>query len=109
MLVDYFRVWQRPDVGKMGCDPADHPTAKYITDHANAYANPNLTTWAAAGYTFPVSCLLGFVRHVVVGGGRIFGDLGIDLEVNADCDIEKQFEGYLLGLDEERLMIGCLG
>lgn len=38
----------------MGCDPADHPTAQYIADHANAYANPNLTTWAQAGYEFPV-------------------------------------------------------
>ena len=55
MLIDYVRVYQRPDVGKMGCDPADHPTAAYIASHANAYANPNLTTWAAAGYTFPVS------------------------------------------------------
>ena len=38
----------------MGCDPADHPTAQYIADHANAYSNPNLTTWAQAGYEFPV-------------------------------------------------------
>ena len=54
MLVDYVRVYQRSD-GKMGCDPDDHPTADYITNHANAYANPNLTTWASAGYTMPVS------------------------------------------------------
>lgn len=54
-LIDYVRVYQRPGIGAMGCDPADHPTADYIASHANAYANPNLTTWADAGYTFPVS------------------------------------------------------
>jgi hypothetical protein len=53
-LIDYVRVYQRPGIGVMGCDPADHPTAQYIADHANAYANPNLTTWAQAGYEFPV-------------------------------------------------------
>jgi hypothetical protein len=53
-LIDYVRVYQRPGIGAMGCDPADHPTADYIAAHANAYANPNLTTWDAAGYTFPV-------------------------------------------------------
>lgn len=53
-LIDYVRVYQRPGIGAMGCDPADHPTAQYIADHANAYANPNLTTWEQAGYTFPV-------------------------------------------------------
>ena len=55
MLVDYIRVYQRPGIGAMGCDPADHPTADYINNHANAYANPNLTTWAQAGYGMPVS------------------------------------------------------
>jgi len=54
MHVDYIRVYQRSE-GRMGCDPADHPTADYIANHANAYNNANLTTWAAAGYTFPVS------------------------------------------------------
>lgn len=39
----------------MGCDPSDRPTADYIARHANAYNNPNLTTWEAAGNTFPVS------------------------------------------------------
>jgi len=53
-LIDYVRVYQRPGIGVMGCDPADHPTAQYIADHANAYSNPNLTTWAQAGYEFPV-------------------------------------------------------
>lgn len=54
MLVDYVRVYQRSD-GKMGCDPSDRPTANYIANHANAYNNPNLTTWEGAGYTMPVS------------------------------------------------------
>ena len=57
-LIDYVRVYQRPGIGAMGCDPADHPTAQYIADHANAYANPNLTTWAQAGYEFPVRLIL---------------------------------------------------
>lgn len=55
MLIDYVRVYQIPGHGKMGCDPADRPTAKYINQHLNAYTNPNLTTWQAAGYDKPVS------------------------------------------------------
>ena len=54
LLIDYIRVYQRSD-GKIGCDPSDRPTAAYIAAHENAYNNPNLTTWAQAGYTFPVS------------------------------------------------------
>lgn len=57
-LIDYVRVYQRPDVGKMGCDPADRPTADYIARHRPAYDNANFTTWAQAGYTFPVSRIL---------------------------------------------------
>jgi hypothetical protein len=76
-LIDYVRVYQRPGIGAMGCDPADHPTAQYIADHANAYANPNLTTWAQAGYEFPV-CLLYF-----------YYNWGM-----AD-EVEKQTEGWM--------------
>lgn len=54
MLVDYIRVYQRSE-GRVGCDPKDRPTAAYIESHINAYSNPNLTTWTAAGYTKPVS------------------------------------------------------
>lgn len=54
LLIDYIRVYQRSD-GKIGCDPADRPTAAYIAAHQNAYNNPNLTTWAQAGYSMPVS------------------------------------------------------
>lgn len=54
MYIDYVRVYQRSDVKHgVGCDPASHPTQDYITRHANAYNNPNLTTWDQAGYTFP--------------------------------------------------------
>jgi hypothetical protein len=48
MRIDYVRVYQNDD-GTVGCDPDDHPTAKYIAKHSNAYNNPNLTTWAQAG------------------------------------------------------------
>jgi hypothetical protein len=44
LLVDYVRVYQRSD-GKVGCDPPDE----------NAYTDANLTSWAQAGYTMPVS------------------------------------------------------
>ena len=73
MLIDYVRVYQRSD-GKMGCDPSDRPTADYIAAHANAYNNPNLTTWAQAGYSKPVSAVWGrvwvCVAADVIGGGR---------------------------------------
>jgi hypothetical protein len=54
LLVDYVRVYQRSD-GKVGCDPPDRPTADYILRHENAYTDANLTSWAQAGYTMPVS------------------------------------------------------
>jgi len=54
MYIDYIRVYQRDDVANgVGCSPNSHPTANYIQKHLNAYSNPNLTTWAQAGYTFP--------------------------------------------------------
>ncbi|GJE88368.1 glycoside hydrolase family 16 protein [Phanerochaete sordida] len=54
MYIDYVRVYQRSDVkGGVTCDPSSRPTSDYITRHANAYNNPNLTTWDSAGYTFP--------------------------------------------------------
>lgn len=37
LYVDYVRVYQRDDFGSVGCDPASHPTASYIANHANAY------------------------------------------------------------------------
>jgi len=54
-LIDYIRVWQRPDYGRIGCDPASHPTAEYIAKHPEAYMNPNNTVWKDTGYPWPVS------------------------------------------------------
>ncbi|EIM81775.1 glycoside hydrolase family 16 protein [Stereum hirsutum FP-91666 SS1] len=45
MQLDYIRVYQRTDSINIGCDPSDFPTADYINTYAEAYANPNLTTW----------------------------------------------------------------
>ncbi|KAJ7700832.1 glycoside hydrolase family 16 protein [Mycena rosella] len=54
MLIDYVRVYQQPGVQNgMTCDPPNRPTANYIAQHLEAYSNPNLTTWAQAGFTFP--------------------------------------------------------
>lgn len=72
MYIDYVRVYQRSDVKDgVGCNPSSYPTTDYINkyviyaficyafpyscccSHANAYNNPNLTTWDQAGYTFP--------------------------------------------------------
>ncbi|OWZ69788.1 hypothetical protein AYX14_04840 [Cryptococcus neoformans] len=57
--IDYVRVYQKPDQISIGCDPEDYPTADYIARHAEVYSNPNLTTWEAAGYTFPKSSMKG--------------------------------------------------
>ncbi|KAK7024037.1 beta-glucan synthesis-associated protein SKN1 [Favolaschia claudopus] len=54
MLIDYVRVYQQPGTKNgVTCDPPNRPTANYIAQHLAAYNNPNLTTWAQAGYTFP--------------------------------------------------------
>jgi len=55
MYIDYVRVYQRDGLGDdaLSCDPPNYPTADYINNHLNAYSNPNLTTWAQAGYDFP--------------------------------------------------------
>lgn len=67
MHVDYVRVYQRSE-GRMGCDPDDRPTAAYIEKHANAYNNPNFTTWDMAGYTVPVNLPLYFKNDGTVKG-----------------------------------------
>jgi hypothetical protein len=56
-LIDYVRVWQRPGIGKIGCDPASHPTKDFINSHPEAYQNANNTLWEDAGYPWPVSHL----------------------------------------------------
>lgn len=48
MLVDYIRVYQRPD-GMIGCDPKERPTADYIKRHREVYDNNNMTTWKQYG------------------------------------------------------------
>ncbi|RXW24498.1 hypothetical protein EST38_g1344 [Candolleomyces aberdarensis] len=54
MYIDYVRIYQQPGVKDgLNCDPPNRPTAKYISEHLNAYMNYNLTNWTAAGYTFP--------------------------------------------------------
>ncbi|KAH8825050.1 glycoside hydrolase family 16 protein [Flagelloscypha sp. PMI_526] len=54
MYVDYIRVYQRQGTRDgLTCNPPNYPTSDYINRHLNAYTNPNLTTWKAAGYDFP--------------------------------------------------------
>ncbi|KZT64609.1 glycoside hydrolase family 16 protein [Daedalea quercina L-15889] len=58
MYIDYVRVYQRPGTSDgTTCDPPNYPTADYINKHASAYTNPNYTTWAEAGYTWPKNSL----------------------------------------------------
>jgi len=60
MLIDYVRVYQREGLSAsdyMSCDPSSRPTLTYINNHATAYSDANLTTWASAGFTFPRNSL----------------------------------------------------
>ncbi|GAA5891181.1 hypothetical protein JCM8208_002530 [Rhodotorula glutinis] len=57
MKIDHVRVYQREGSVNLGCDPKAYPTADYIANHLNAYSNPNLTTWAEAGYEYPRNSL----------------------------------------------------
>ncbi|SCU88429.1 LANO_0D02080g1_1 [Lachancea nothofagi CBS 11611] len=59
MSIDYVRIYQPSNATSINCDPDDYPTYDYIQDHLNAYSNPNLTSWEAAGYTFPKNTLTG--------------------------------------------------
>ncbi|KZT57876.1 glycoside hydrolase family 16 protein [Calocera cornea HHB12733] len=58
MLIDYVRVYQKTGSKNIGCDPVDHPTARYIAEHPDVYNNPNITTWEQAGQTFPKNRLV---------------------------------------------------
>ncbi|KIY71730.1 glycoside hydrolase family 16 protein [Cylindrobasidium torrendii FP15055 ss-10] len=56
MYIDYVRIYQREGLKKkdyLSCDPEAHPTKDYIESHIKAYSDPNVTTWDAAGFTFP--------------------------------------------------------
>ncbi|CAR27275.1 hypothetical protein ZYGR_0I05490 [Zygosaccharomyces rouxii] len=59
MSIDFVRVYQPNDSVSITCDPVDRPTYDYIEQHKNAYYNVNLTSWEAAGYTFPKNILTG--------------------------------------------------
>ncbi|KAL6926208.1 beta-glucan synthesis-associated protein [Hanseniaspora valbyensis] len=48
-----------PDAVSITCDPDDYPTYDYIADHEAAYYNANMTSWTAAGYTWPKNNLTG--------------------------------------------------
>ena len=59
MSIDYVRLYQPNDSISVTCDPSDHPTYDYIVAHETAYYNVNLTSWEAAGYTYPKNALTG--------------------------------------------------
>lgn len=59
MSLDYVRIYQPSDAISVTCDPEGYPTYDYINSHANAYHNPNLTTWKEAGHSFPKNILTG--------------------------------------------------
>ncbi|EAL19980.1 hypothetical protein CNBF3070 [Cryptococcus deneoformans B-3501A] len=44
MEVDYVRVYQDPKKKNIGCDPADRPTASYISRFPEAYSNANIVS-----------------------------------------------------------------
>lgn len=53
MKFDYVRVYQEKGKEKMSCDPDDYPTADYIKNHPEPYANQNLTQWKNTKYPWP--------------------------------------------------------
>ncbi|KAI0036144.1 glycoside hydrolase family 16 protein [Vararia minispora EC-137] len=59
LRVDYLRIYQPEGRENIGCDPSGFPTAKYISQYNDAYSNPNYTSWAAAGQTFPKNKFAG--------------------------------------------------
>ncbi|KAK9473333.1 beta-glucan synthesis-associated protein KRE6 [Dipodascopsis tothii] len=58
MAIDYVRIYQKEGNESLTCDPEGYPTTTYISEHANAYANFNLTKWHTAGYTNPKNSLM---------------------------------------------------
>ncbi|KAI0036059.1 beta-glucan synthesis-associated [Vararia minispora EC-137] len=60
LSIDWIRVYQRKSERNVGCDPPDFPTMAYIEQYAEAYANPNLTTWTDDfGQPMPKNKFLG--------------------------------------------------
>lgn len=45
MRFDYVRIYQNPSDTSITCDPPDYPTTEYISQHMDAYTNPNKTRW----------------------------------------------------------------
>ena len=59
LRVDYVRVYQDPSVAHaVTCDPPGFPTTPYIARHARPYRDPNVTSWADAGYSWPRNSLV---------------------------------------------------
>ena len=59
MSIDYVRLYQPPSAESITCDPEGYPTYDYIQNHLNVYSNANLTSWEAAGYSYPKNILTG--------------------------------------------------
>jgi len=60
MRIDWVRVYQPKNAINVGCDTTDYPTAAYIQQYAEAYNNPNLTTWTGDyGQPMPKNSFLG--------------------------------------------------
>ena len=78
MRFDYVRIYQDPDNENMGCDPDDYPTTSYISEHYDAYTNPNLTLW-----------YVQTVRSIRIKLMELKGS-------NRLCLAEEQFRGWLL-------------
>ena len=43
MHIDYVRIYQKLGEESITCDPPGYPTTEYISNHGEAYNNPNLT------------------------------------------------------------------
>ena len=48
MRFDYIRIYQPQGSTSLTCDPPGMETTVYIEEHAEAYNNPNVTTWYAS-------------------------------------------------------------
>ncbi|PQE18279.1 glycoside hydrolase family 16 protein [Rutstroemia sp. NJR-2017a WRK4] len=55
MRFDYIRIYQPEGSESVTCDPEGYPTTEYIKSHPEPYANVNLTSWDAAGYSWPTN------------------------------------------------------
>ena len=45
MRFDYVRIYQDPSSTSVTCDPDGYGTSDYISNHMDAYTNPNKTRW----------------------------------------------------------------